>query len=104
MFRAWSGSTAGSWAGLMGEREARSMVGVTMKRLGVEGPLSRFRVEHHLKNGDLKIWVWGENEAGYQEEEEPHVGTLVEVDGRRIFNNLEPLDKSDPHDDCPLCA
>lgn len=106
-FRAWTGSESGAWSTLMGESEARGMVDLTMERIGwKDKPLKKFRVERHTEDGDIKLWMWGEDEAGFQDESVTHVGTLVEIDGKVVFNDMAPSKDSDPedHEDCLFCA
>lgn len=98
----------GAWSRMMTEAEARDMVSVSLEEAGwKDKPLSKFRVERHAEDEDTRIYIWGEEEPGFQGDDFGlHVGTKVEIDGKVVFNNLKPSQESEPgdHDDCEDCA
>jgi hypothetical protein len=97
----------GAWCKMMTEAEARDMVSDSLKKAGWEGkPLSKLRVERHDGEDGARIYVWGEDEPGFQGDDYgQHEGTRVEVDGKVVYNDLVPLEDEDgDHEDCEDCA
>lgn len=98
----------GAWSKMMDEPAARDMVSVSLELAGwTAKPLNRFRIERHVEGEDVRIYIWGEEEPGFQGDDfGNHVGTMVEIDGKVVYNDLKPSEESEPgdHEDCEDCA
>jgi hypothetical protein len=67
------------------------------------------RIERHPgeDDDDGRIYSWGEKEPHAEGPDTQHKGTLVYVDGKLVFSNIEFVDTEDTEhvaEDCEMCA
>lgn len=98
----------GAWTKMMTEEEAREYVSPSLEKAGwLDKPFKTFRIERHPEGEDVRVYVYGEDEPGFQGDDYGlHVGVKVEVDGAVVYNDLKPSEESEPedHEECGDCA
>ena len=83
-----------AWAEMWDREKAAKYVESYLKEAGVvDEPFQSFRIEKCYEGGEARIMSWGEsspvadlNDFGDEK------GLRVELDGKEVFNSMEPLD------------
>lgn len=98
----------GAWTKLMTESEVREYLPKAIEKAGWTGKsFQKLYVESHLEGRDSKYYVWGEEEPAFQGDGfGSHVGSKIVIDGKVVYNDLQPSPDSDPedHEECEDCA
>lgn len=100
----------GCWAKMQTEAEARWMVDELLKHAGYSlTPFKQFRIEKHRGEFDSKHYLYGVAEPAFDGSiDNTHEGVMVELDGKVVYNDIQPTDQSledgDHDDECEICA
>ncbi len=93
----------GAWAKLMNQAEFREYLSNSLFTAGVgsDRAFKTCRVEIHKgTEEDSRIYIWGEDEPGFQADHfGDKEGLVVELDGKVVFDNTVPCEDEDDEED-----